>query len=519
MSTPFWTFANQLASLPGFAAVSAEQEGDELHIRMQRVDGPERFRVAMREGRARDGELSLGPVALTYALEGLDVADASAHAFGPWVHGLAQSYATWRALRTPPSSLEDGLRRMDGTAPDGPLTGFRMATPLPSDGASAPIALDFGEPVGERRVLLDVSPASSGAPARVGARHRTPAPLEVQEAIRVASAVALGMRSRGASARGTGKQSLEVITAPEAYQGREVRLILNGPCRQHCAFCSIPDTFPPSDEGETELAGHRAVLEARFAGGARVLRLTGVDPLAASFVLPLIAHATALGFEEVMINSPCTRFSDRSFAEAIAIALPARRGVMVPLYGADAESHDAVVGRVGAHAEVMQALDHLRELLGAWCVQLSTVLVPAVLDRFDALVMLARARALPLNVYLPFPDADSPFDRFTKVTLPQTEIAARLVASDALTMSELFAVRGLAPCVILRAMKEASSPRLAEAEAFLARPTSVIHDGARTAHQPCAHRDRCALTPPCSGELLSAYVSRHGDAEFAPPSR
>src|SRR5690606_29199981 len=127
------------------------------------------------------------------------------------------------------------------------------------------------------------------------------------------------------------KRSLEVVTDPSAPQGDEVRLILNGPCRQHCAFCSIPDTFPPSDGGEAELAAHRAVLDARFERGARILRLTGVDPLASSFVLALLEHARVLGFEEVMINSPCTRLSDRPFAEAVARTLPARRGVMVPL--------------------------------------------------------------------------------------------------------------------------------------------------------------------------------------------
>jgi len=516
VNTPFWSLASELASLPGFVAARAEREGDALTLQMRHVGGGHTVRVVLREGAPRRGELGLGSVALSYSLGALHKDEAQALGLGPWLQRLAQSYPVWRSLLA--AGPVDAIVRLDGVADEGALKGFRLATQEPHVVESRRL-LDFGEPETEQRVLMELHLGNDGAPARLRARHRTPAPLAVQEALRVATAVALGARSEGDRASGTPqKRSLEVITALDAPQGSEVRLILNGPCEQHCAFCSIPDTFPPSDEGDAELAGHRAVLEARFARGARVLRLTGVDPLASSFVLPLLEHARALGFEEVMINSPCTRLSDRAFAEAIAHTLPARRGVMVPLYGADAHTHDAVVDRIGAHAQVMQALDHLSELLGPRDVQLSTVLVPEVLANIGALVAHARSRQVPLNIYLPFPDADSPFDRFAKVSLPQHAVAARLVEDGSLGIRELLSVRGLAPCVVLAALKDARSTALDEARASLAGAGEVIHDGARTPHQPCAHRERCTLQPPCSGELLTAYVRRHGEAEFIPPS-
>ncbi len=515
MTTPFWSLAAELAALPEFTATAAEQGEGAITLLMRHTSSGRTVRATLREGPPRRGELALGDVALAYDLGGLPVDEAKALGLVGWLERLARSHVRWRSLQTAEPDLGAALRRLEGVAGPGPLEGFRLAPTASSD---ARVSLDFGEPRTERRVLLEVARSSEGE-RQVRARHRTPAPLALQHAIRVASAVALSARSHDAgTSASSAKRSLEVVTARDAPQGEEVRLILNGPCEQHCAFCSIPDTFPPSDEGDAELEGHRAVLDARFATGARILRLTGVDPLASSFIVPLLEHARALGYEEVMINSPCTRLSDRAFAEAVTRALPPRRGVMVPLYGADAEAHDEVVGRPGAHARVMQALDHLQALLGPSDVQLSTVLVPRVLENVEALVALARRRALPLNVYLPFPDADSPFDRFTAVSLPQRSIAERLVASGALRPRELLAVRGLAPCVVLRALEESGAQELAAAQLELRSMRDTLYDGARTPHQPCAHRARCSLTPPCTGELLTAYVRRHGEQEFAPPS-
>lgn len=487
--SPFWALASVLAEAP-LRARRVEREDDGARIEL--IGGGASLTVHLRRGEAQRGEMALGPLALRYTLSG----PVDREALASWVRQLVASFSAWEPLLA-----QAGRAHFSGIADAGPLAGWRLAA------LADERTLDFGDPESEQRVIL------AQREGGLHARHRTPAPPAIQDAIRAAAALALGVRTDGGGDDRKTSRVLEVVTDVAHPQGHEVRLLLNGPCEQRCAFCSIPDTFVPDAGDADALAGHRALLERRFAGGARVLRLTGVDPLASSFVVELLQHATSLGYEEITINSPCTRLGDRAFAEAVARAMPARRSVMIPVYGASAAAHDAIVGRVGAFDRVMAAIDNAVALLGAENVQLSTVLVPDVLDGFAGIASLAAARGLTLNVYLPFPDADSPFDRFERVTLPMSEVATSLIRNGA-SARQVLSVVGMKPCVGLSALEAVGLGEAARQ--WLSDQRGVLHDGSRTAHQPCPHREQCTLAPPCSGTLLSAYVRRHGAQELMP---
>ncbi|MBI4957712.1 MAG: radical SAM protein [Myxococcales bacterium] len=290
-------------------------------------------------------------------------------------------------------------------------------------------------------------------------------------------------------------------------------------CGQHCEFCAIPDVFAPRDRPLAELV---AELERARAAGARVAMITGVDPLAHPAALELVAAVPALSFERLDLHGPGRRLADRAFAEQVVAAAPAELRVNLPLYGATAATHDAVVGRRGAFDEVLLALAHVVELVGPRQVTLTSVCTRRVLPELLAIDRLAEAHGVARLLRMPFPDSESRADRYFDVAPTMTEVASSLLASGA-RLSLVAGIAGMAPCVVVRAALERAPERRAEAVLVLGtlaelRRRGVLPTGARTPAVPCAHRATCALVPPCSGEVLGAYVARHGAAELVPPA-
>jgi hypothetical protein len=128
-------------------------------------------------------------------------------------------------------------------------------------------------------------------------------------------------------------------------------------------------------------------------------------------------------------------------------------------------------------------------------------------------VSFARARGLAFAADLPFPERESEGDPFVRVAPRQDDVAAALVRTD-LGVEDLARVSGLWPCALHARLDPARAGELrALADRGAMRPPSI---GARTPMMPCPHADRCAWRPACSGELLRAYVTLHGDGELAP---
>ncbi|HWA72733.1 MAG TPA: hypothetical protein VG937_10375 [Polyangiaceae bacterium] len=319
-------------------------------------------------------------------------------------------------------------------------------------------------------------------------------------------------------------------------------------CGQSCAFCSAKELAPPEQGIEAILARCFADLDDARSRGITQVRVNGYDPLAYPRILEVLERATQLGYERTWIYSPCTRLADRGFCEQVLSAAPKGMTFNVPLYAVDAATHDQVVGRAGAHAQVLRALGNLLELAGAASILLEVVVVRDNLRAIGPLVAFAEARGLPFSCHLPFPTSEAPTDRFFSSAARQTQV---IEAAASLYLGERrFYVRGVAPCVAFRVLREAGVPPkrwLGRADMLPGtqyRDRKYEHgagdladDAAAAATVVCPHSQSCVLSSACGGELrfrddtnaiagtpgmrvggelLRSYVELYGLDEFRP---
>lgn len=298
----------------------------------------------------------------------------------------------------------------------------------------------------------------------------------------------------------------------------ELMLVLNGPCRQACAFCSIPARLRHA-EVDDATAGEAVAAVARAAAhGATRLRLTGIDPLWWPGLMDLVGAARSRGMRRLDIHSPSARFADRAFLDRFLAVAPPGVHVNVPLYGVAPDVHDAIVHRPGAHAEVVQAIDQLVARIGADAVSVTTVVLRENLAQIGALFAWTGARRLSLMCQLPFPDSESPDDLFHRVALPQSEVASALLAGDPpLEPAQLLRISGLLPCVVAEAARR-HSPAAARAMLSVVSGPAVapLPNGFRTPEVACPHASGCALADRCGGRVLGAYLQKFGDRELQP---
>ncbi|MFT3768729.1 MAG: radical SAM protein [Minicystis sp.] len=307
----------------------------------------------------------------------------------------------------------------------------------------------------------------------------------------------------------------------------ELNLVLTSDCAQSCTFCSVKGAWTQVEERPEDLARIVSDLERERRKGVRGVRLNGFDPLAHPRILDILRMATSLGYSSMDVYSPCTRLADRAFAESVVAAMPERRCFHVPLYGATAEMHDRVVGRQGAFALVMQALDHLTDLVGPEAIYVVTVLTVENLDGLPALAALASEREFALSAHFPFPTNPGQGDRFFRCAPRATDAATALARLAAAKGPAIPTVEGMAPCVLFRAMRAAGVPPSAWLDVPAERPLPMGAEY-RDPHYkhgeqsvdfvaptlPCPQAARCSLLPACSGELLQGYAQLYGTEEF-----
>ncbi|MCC6528033.1 MAG: radical SAM protein [Polyangiaceae bacterium] len=479
----------------------------------------------------RGARLTRGRVALRYELRDvtpsaevrdavLAAADAAADVVDGWLAraGGAELGPWLERDRAPAPEAPPALAAALGLEPGTALgAGFTVvdATPGPDGGVCIDLrARDLG--AARARVVVrsadrvdlvggraDAVPMVAAMRAAVGFLAACRLPPAVPVAPRRLELAPAGVAPAGPGAHAASAPEVAVVQ-------------VDSDCGQHCEFCAIPDVFAPRDRPLAELV---AELERAHAAGARVAMLTGVDPLAHPAALELVAAVRALGFERLDLHGPGRRFAERDFAERLVAAAPAELRVRLPLYGATAATHDAVVARRGAFDQVLRALAHLCALRGSERLTLVSVCTRRVLPELSAIERLAEAHGVALLLRMPFPDGESRADRYFDVAPTMTEVARSLVASGA-RLSLVAGIAGMAPCVVAQAVLEHAPERRVELATCLAALAArgVLPTGARTPAVPCVHRATCALVPPCTGEVLGAYVACHGAAELVPPA-
>lgn len=407
------------------------------------------------------------------------------------------------------------------------------------------LVLDFRRPADSRRLLLIVKQRDDTRPSFAVTTHFSVAHLAFNatdppgaDAVRALVAFVLQLRDH---------EGLRVVfpevtddvapfllsPAEEKPETNEVlNLAIDAECGQSCVFCSIKETAPAEDGGDTALARLFSDLFSNRQRGVRKLRVNGYDPLAYSNIIQVLSRATALGYTEAHIFSPCTRLADEAFCEEVLTALPPRRRFYVPLYSREATLHDRIVGREGAHAQVMKAIDHLASRLDPGDVWILSVATKGGLDGLSSAASFAAERGFPFYPHMPYPSFESRADRYFSAAPSMVEVAGVIVSS--LLQGERIQVQGVVPCAIFPLAREANVPLRAwldapeqrpplpgteyRSERFKHRAGEAEHAAFHATSVPCPHESRCALALACPGEVLRSYAEVYGLDELRPVS-
>ncbi|MEZ4220096.1 MAG: radical SAM protein [Polyangiaceae bacterium] len=216
-------------------------------------------------------------------------------------------------------------------------------------------------------------------------------------------------------------------------------LRLRAECDLACWFCSGRSA---QDEGET--------LPTREDGTVQ-LRILGCDPLRRTDLLKLVTRARAAGYESICVETNGVRLAARHTASALLEAGVTE--VLVTGYALDAAVHDAVCGRPGAHARLLQGLEHARA--AGLNVGLRAVVLSEKRQDLPALLRDMHARAggsSRLELSLP---RSGPSQPRAREYLPESVAALRPRLSRTLVQAEALGVpvrilpdAGIPPCAV-----------------------------------------------------------------------
>jgi hypothetical protein len=408
------------------------------------------------------------------------------------------------------------------------------------------LVLDFRRDADGRRLLLIIGRRDDSKPAFATTTHFSVKHLSLgsidppgADAVRALVAFLLQLRDH---------EGLEVVfpdvladvapaLLPEATLAEDrpdevLNLAIDAECQQSCAFCSIKETAPPEDGGDRALARLLADLVSNRQRGVRKVRINGYDPLGFSRILELLQRAKELGYAEAHVFSPCTRLADETFCNEVLNSLPEKKRFHVPLYSTTAEVHDRIVGRPGAHALVMRAIDHLLTRVDPRDVWILHVVTKDALGEINELARFATSNGLAFHPHMPYPSFESRADRYFTSAPRMTDVAETLVKP--LTRGEHLSVQGVLPCVVFQRMRNERVPLRVWLDAPEQKPPlpgteyrdeRFRHRAGETEHAafhasaiPCPHESKCVLASACPGEILRSYAELYGLDELRPVS-
>ena len=316
-----------------------------------------------------------------------------------------------------------------------------------------------------------------------------------------------------------------------------LNLALPAPCGQRCAFCSIFEEVEPIlDPTDAYVVNLRRDVAAAGARGTKLLRVNGLEPLAAPYLFELLDLARASGFDTFHILSTMLPLADRAFAERFFEALPARYRFYVPIYGSRAEVHDALTGRPGSFDLLTRALENIDALLDP---ARGDVTFPTIILKGNGQDLMALGERIAATghfweLHMPFPNTSSPRDRYRAIAMRSTDILEACYPPG--TRAHVDIALGEVPlCVALRHQVrtghrlltvERLSRRRRELAGTFYETAGITHSMGEgepiaftSATTPCPHVDGCALASVCPGKVYEAYADAYGLDELAPVAR
>ncbi len=238
--------------------------------------------------------------------------------------------------------------------------------------------------------------------------------------------------------RPTERPRLDV--APRYPDTALITLMVAG-CDLSCIFCDTPQ------EGMAIRFSTRESVRASLAamsGRCSSVLFTGGEPSRLSWLTEVFEDARELGYEFIQMQSHAGAAADVAVADAwIAAGLDA---IDVPLYGADAESHEAITRTAGSFESTLAGLENLRQR-GAKSV-IHTTLFESNVGSLEAIVRKIDALA-PDGAYIQTTGevgAPGTYDRVAPS--PEGVGSALIEAFAAVTPETLIQLSDVTPCLV-----------------------------------------------------------------------
>ncbi len=289
----------------------------------------------------------------------------------------------------------------------------------------------------------------------------------------------------------------------------QVHLFLQTHCRQACEFCEAPGVRGGPVErlvaGAMRLQSQlrldlasTGLFDAFLAHLAAqptrpLLTLTGYDwtrhPRRDALLAALERHPGPL-----RLQGPSTALSDPALARRVA-ALPGLEAIATTLQSSDPAQHDAIVGTPGAHARLMAALDHLRDVP----IELATILTRRTLPSLPATVRWLSEQGRPIDLVAYIPDRGHP-DPLPPLP-PLDELRAALTQAAPHAQRTVQSYVGVPLCAVPPPERPKVTPAV--------RGTTAAP---QTFAPACA---RCPQRPTCPG-LPASYLATFGARGVSP---
>jgi MoaA/NifB/PqqE/SkfB family radical SAM enzyme len=353
-----------------------------------------------------------------------------------------------------------------------------------------------------------------------------------------ADLVLLLKRLEGSHTRFTGRpgQDSTDLSLPSEHPPGALNLAIPAPCGIQCSFCSIREELEfVHDPRSAFVESLKEDIRRAGAKGTQLLRVNGVEPLNAPYLLDLLELARESGFTEYSLHSTCLPFAEGDLAERYIAAMPDRYRIYVPIYGATAQVHDGVTGAPGSFARLMKAVAKLQVLVSdGGQIIFTTVLTTQNRNQVTAMRDLVRPLGDWWEVHLAFPNTSSATDKYRDIAISMTHALAALYPKDWWPVADLPWGEVL-PCVAHKHQLE-TGHELVNLKRFNERvqePAGTFYGSAGFEHSlgqnrndaftaatvPCPHQADCSLKDVCPAKVYALYEEKFGLDELSPISQ
>jgi len=138
-----------------------------------------------------------------------------------------------------------------------------------------------------------------------------------------------------------------------ASRTRKVVVNVTYRCNNRCSFCATGDRVPV----DGRIAAQTSFLEMYRARGATLVDFDGGEPTLYEDLLPLVARAKDLGYEQIAVTTNGRRSAYPAYAKALVGS--GVTVVLVSLHGSGARVHERMTCTPGSFVETMEGLKNL----------------------------------------------------------------------------------------------------------------------------------------------------------------